>query len=153
MSEELLNRLAEAEAALRTESEHARIQRGLAEDERAKRVVAEAKYERLRVLGDVITGAVDDAVADLQAKLAAAEARLTRGLPAGCVLCKTHLVGHSPYGCPQCLAAEVTTLQESLAAAEALLREAVKAGDWFDGTYHIEMNAHWVDRAMKVPHA
>jgi DNA repair exonuclease SbcCD ATPase subunit len=92
-----------------------------------KLAAAEEKYERLRVLGDVITGAVDDAVADLQAKLAAAEARLTRGLPAGCVLCKTHLVGHSPYGCPQCLAAEVTTLQESLAAAEARVLEPTLA--------------------------
>ena len=37
-----------------------------------------------------------------------------------------------------------------LAAAEALLRAAVECGEWFDGTYHNEMNADWLDKAKEV---
>ena len=42
------------------------------------------------------------------------------------------------------------TLEAKLAAAEALLREAVECGEWFDGTFHIEMNADWLDKAKEV---
>ena len=36
---------------------------------------AEARWEKMKIVGDVITGAVDDTVADLQQQLAASEAR------------------------------------------------------------------------------
>ena len=44
----------------------------------------------------------------------------------------------------------VEWLQQRLAAAEALLRAAVECGEWFDGTFHIEMNADWLDKAKEV---
>ena len=45
---------------------------------------------------------------------------------------------------------EIERLQQRLAAAEALLRAAVECGEWFDGTFHIEMNADWLDKAKEV---
>lgn len=41
-------------------------------------------------------------------------------------------------------------LENKLSAATALLRGAVECGEWFDGTFHCEMNAHWLDKAKEV---
>ena len=45
---------------------------------------------------------------------------------------------------------EIARLTERLEAAEALLRAAVECGEWFDGTFHVEMNADWLDKAKEV---
>ena len=58
--------------------------------------------------------------------------------------------GDVTTGIVQQLAAKVLDLEARLAAAEALLREAVECGEWFDGTFHIEMNADWLDKAKEV---
>jgi hypothetical protein len=44
----------------------------------------------------------------------------------------------------------VEWLEQRLAAAEGLLRAAVECGEWFDGTFHVEMNADWLDKAKEV---
>jgi hypothetical protein len=51
------------------------------------------------------------------------------------------------YKCAEHREPSYKQLQQQLAGAEALLWEAVERGEWFDGTYHCELNAHWLDRA------
>jgi hypothetical protein len=45
------------------------------------------------------------------------------------------------------LESAVHKLQSERDDAISLLREAVERGEWFDGTYYCELNAHWLDRA------
>jgi predicted RNase H-like nuclease (RuvC/YqgF family) len=95
----LLDKLAAAEAASRTESEHARIQRELADDERTKRVVAEAENENLRLQCAAFDCSLTEAESsrdNMRERLAAAEAQLARGLHVGCVLCPNSN-GHRRY--------------------------------------------------------
>lgn len=54
------------------------------------------------------------------------------------------------WGLPINAACTCNAAERRLTESVKLIRAAISAGEWFEGTFHIELNAHWLDRAKGV---